>query len=242
MGHNNLVKLLIVTLLFSFCMPVKAATIDKITVDKLVSTINTGITTNKLYSDKNASVTAKKNISGLDVTFKTNQESITQSYVYNSADNSLSVTIENYDSLESTANYLGAVYMQIWLYEASQYSSEEVIGKMLNNSDVKKEKNNSAKQTICTLAVDTICADQDETNKKITMHFLMSDLFAQKLNDEFGATKKSTDTKEEQKGSTVDIKNPETGAFANGIALVSICSIALVTIIILKRNNKFYKI
>ena len=245
MKINNLVKLLIVTLLLSFSMAVKAEGIQKITVDKLVSTINTGITTNKLYGGSASSsynVTAKKTTSGLDITFKKDKEELTQSYVYNAADNSLSITVDDISSgMDALAKYMGAVYMQIWLYEASQYSHEEVIAKMLNNPDAAKEEESTTSTTKnCTLAVDAFCADEDVTNKKITMHFLMSDLFAQKINEEFGITTKK-DTKEDTTTKTAT-KNPETGAFANGVALVSISSLALVTIIILKRNNMFYRI
>ena len=248
MNFNNLAKILIVTLVLFFSVNVKAETVEKITVDKLVSTINTGTVTNEIKNmyknsgDSTATVLAVKTTNGLDIRFSSNKGTGTIPFNYNSSNNSISYIIDkNSESEDVASQVIGAAYMTAWLYEASQYADETIIDKLIGK--VTNDATFDIKEDNCNIAVDTVCTNEDIANKKATISFLMSDLYAQKINKAYNIStsdlsKESLDDVNNSK----EIKNPNTGAFANLVALSSVTLLSIVSIIIIKRNNKFYRI
>lgn len=206
--------LFIVLMVVSIILPVNvgAAEISTFTVEHLADTIESSLLKDKILNSLKSSesdvvtLSATPTASGITLTYTKNGETLSFNYEYSSTTTrSIKYTL---DTSSADADIISKVYiasfMQFWIYEASQYANMDY---MVDNFSSSSSASTGTTESTTTCNIDDygICITSDETAHKVEMEFLLSDLFAVKLNEELNVLTSVTSSIEAKEVSSTSV-------------------------------------
>ena len=179
-------SIMILLMFFSFTIRALAEdTINIITKEKLINTINNGKFTEKIEGGlDNVSITAVSTDNGLKITIASGTETFEYNVLENVTNNTVKYefdmgTVEGLDDFAKilVKSIVGS-YLYDWIYESSDYAKLEYFDLLGENLNSESQTNSG----VCDLENNGICLKYDETNNKMSFEYELSDKVALYVN------------------------------------------------------------